>query len=43
VTSKEEKISILSLVARSYTADFLKKIGFKFGSDLFASAKKYSG
>jgi hypothetical protein len=41
-TSREDKKVLLSLVANSYTSGFLKKIGFVFGSDLFASAKNYA-
>ena len=41
-TNGDEKISILSLVANSYNSDLLKKIGFVFGSKLFAAAKKFN-
>ena len=39
--TREEKILLLSLVANTYPSSFLKSIGFIFGSDLFALAKRY--
>ena len=40
-TNRDEKILLLSLVANTYPSNFLKSVGFVFGSDLFALARRY--
>ena len=40
-TNRDEKILLLSLVANTYPSSFLKSVGFIFGSDLFALARRY--
>ena len=40
-TNRDEKILLLSLVANTYPSNFLKSVGFHFGSDLFALARRY--
>ena len=39
--SRSDRKQLLSLVANSYDAKFLKNLGFKFSPCLYASAKQY--
>ena len=41
MASRSERKPLLSLVANSYSEKDLKKLGFKFSSNLYASAKQY--
>jgi len=41
-TSQNERVRVLSLVAKSYPAKFLKEIGFEFPLSLYQSARKFT-